>query len=84
MTGSAYAQSNVTLYGIIDSGLNYTNNVQTARTATGLAGGHQIAMIEGGSAGLQGSRWGLRGAKTLAADSKRSSSLKAASIATTA
>ncbi len=62
---SAYSQSNVTLYGIIDSGVNYTNNVQTAKTATGLTGGHQIAMIEGGSAGLQGSRWGLRGSEDL-------------------
>jgi predicted porin len=70
MTGSAYAQSNVTLYGIIDSGLNYTNNVQTAKTATGLAGGHQIAMIEGGSAGLQGSRWGLRGSEDLGGGTK--------------
>ncbi|REE07095.1 putative porin [Paraburkholderia sp. BL27I4N3] len=64
-TGFTYAQSNVTLYGIIDSGLNYTNNVQTAKTATGLKGGHQIAMIEGGSAGLQGSRWGLKGSEDL-------------------
>ncbi|REE19350.1 putative porin [Paraburkholderia sp. BL27I4N3] len=61
----AHAQSNVTLYGIIDSGVNYTNNVQTAKAATGLKGGHQIAMIEGGSAGLQGSRWGLKGTEDL-------------------
>jgi predicted porin len=61
----ANAQSNVTLYGLIDSGFNYTNNVQTARTASGLQGGHQFAMIEGGSAGLQGSRWGLRGTEDL-------------------
>ncbi|TDY23436.1 putative porin [Paraburkholderia sp. BL6665CI2N2] len=65
MPGVVHAQSNVTLYGIIDSGLNYTNNVQTARTATGLTGGRQIAMIEGGSAGLQGSRWGLKGTEDL-------------------
>jgi predicted porin len=61
----AHAQSNVTLYGIIDTGVNYTNNVQTAKTATGLKGGSQVAMIEGGSAGLQGSRWGLRGTEDL-------------------
>jgi len=61
----AHAQSNVTLYGLIDSGLNYTNNVQTARTASGLSGGRQIAMIEGGSGGLQGSRWGFRGTEDL-------------------
>jgi predicted porin len=59
------AQSNVTLYGIIDSGINYTNNVQKARTATGFTGGHQIAMIEGGTAGLQGSRWGITGTEDL-------------------
>jgi predicted porin len=61
----ASAQSNVTLYGLIDSGINYTNNVQTARTAAGPQGAHQFAMIEGGSAGLQGSRWGLRGTEDL-------------------
>lgn len=61
----AAAQGNVTLYGIIDSGLNYTNNVQTARMPSGLVGGRQFAMIEGGSAGLQGSRWGLRGVEDL-------------------
>jgi predicted porin len=59
IAGLAHAQSSVTLYGIIDSGVNYTNNVQTAKAVSGLVGGHQIAMIEGGSAGLQGSRWGL-------------------------
>ncbi|MEM5316361.1 porin [Paraburkholderia sp. JHI869] len=65
IAGFAHAQSSVTLYGIIDTGINYTNNVQTAKTASGLQGGHQIAMIEGGSAGLQGSRWGLRGTEDL-------------------
>ncbi|AMV48352.1 porin [Paraburkholderia caribensis] len=62
---STMAQDNVTLYGIIDSGLNYTNNIQSSRTASGFVGGRQVAMIEGGSAGLQGSRWGLRGTENL-------------------
>ena len=70
MAGAAYAQSSVTLYGIIDSGMNYTTNVQTARSATGPVGAHQIAMIEGGSAGLQGSRWGLKGTEDLGGDLK--------------
>ncbi|MDR8970487.1 Outer membrane porin protein [Burkholderia multivorans] len=39
--------------------------MQTARTAAGLVGGRHIAMIEGGSAGLQGSRWGLKGSEDL-------------------
>jgi predicted porin len=64
------AQSNVTLYGVIDSGINYTNNVQKSKTATGFTGGHQIAMIEGGSAGLQGSRWGITGTEDLGAGLK--------------
>ncbi|CAG9201731.1 Porin [Paraburkholderia tropica] len=70
ITGSAYssagsAQSSVTLYGVIDSGINYTNNIQKGKTANGFSGGHQIAMIEGGSAGLQGSRWGITGSEEL-------------------
>jgi predicted porin len=62
---ASHAQSNVTLYGVIDSGINYTNNVQKGRSANGFTGGHQIAMIEGGSAGLQGSRWGITGTEDL-------------------
>src|SRR5690348_13872530 len=65
MASAANAQSSVTLYGIIDSGVNYTTNVQTAHPAAGPLGAHQIAMIEGGSAGLQGSRWGLKGTEDL-------------------
>ncbi|MDN7179241.1 porin [Caballeronia sp. SEWSISQ10-4 2] len=61
----AHAQSTVTLYGAIDSGINYTNNVQIAQTGSSLVGGHQIAMLEGGAAGLQGSRWGFRGTEDL-------------------
>ncbi len=66
----ASAQNNVTLYGVIDSGVNYTNNVQTSRTASGLKGSKQFAMIEGGSAGLQGSRWGLKGTEDLGGNMK--------------
>ncbi|MBN3810079.1 porin [Paraburkholderia sp. Ac-20347] len=62
---ASHAQSNVTLYGVIDSGINYTNNVQKGKSANGFTGGHQIAMIEGGSAGLQGSRWGITGTEDL-------------------
>ncbi|MBN3851813.1 porin [Paraburkholderia sp. Ac-20340] len=62
---ASHAQSNVTLYGVIDSGVNYTNNIQKGKTANGFTGGHQIAMIEGGSAGLQGSRWGITGSEDL-------------------
>jgi predicted porin len=49
----AFAQSSVTLYGVIDEGFNYTNNVR---------GGH---VYELGSGFVQGSRWGLKGSEDL-------------------
>lgn len=50
---SASAQGNVTLYGVLDEGINYTNNV----------GGHsQVAMASGFP---HGSRWGLKGNENL-------------------
>ncbi|RQR67019.1 porin [Burkholderia sp. Bp9126] len=48
-----FAQSSVTLYGVIDEGLNYTNNVGT---------GHVYEMASGYA---QGSRWGLKGNEDL-------------------
>jgi predicted porin len=47
------AQSSVTLYGVIDEGLNYTNNT---------GGYHNIEMASGYG---YGSRWGLKGAEDL-------------------
>ncbi len=48
-----FAQSSVTLYGVLDEGLNYTTNV----------GGHsQVAMASGFP---NGSRWGVKGAEDL-------------------
>ncbi|MFP3244770.1 MAG: porin, partial [Paraburkholderia sp.] len=48
-----FAQSSVTLYGVIDEGFNYTSNV----------GGHAAYEMESGYA--QGSRWGLKGTEDL-------------------
>jgi predicted porin len=50
---SADAQTSVTLYGVIDEGINYTNNVGR---------GHVYELSSGFA---QGSRWGLRGAEEL-------------------
>jgi predicted porin len=49
----AHAQSSVTLYGILDTGVDFASNVQ---------GGHLYQMQSGVSAG---SRWGLKGAEDL-------------------
>jgi predicted porin len=51
--GAAHAQSSVTLYGIIDEGINYNSNMK---------GGRSYALQSGV---MQGSRWGLRGAEDL-------------------
>lgn len=53
-----FAQSSVTLYGVIDEGFNYTNNV----------GGKHDYELQSGYA--QGSRWGLKGAEDLGGGTK--------------
>lgn len=52
-TVSAMAQSSVTLYGVIDEGFDFTNNVR----------GSKAYELESGY--VQGSRWGLKGAEDL-------------------
>jgi predicted porin len=56
-SGSAFAQSSVTLYGLMDAGVTYTNNVSTS-TSHGAA----VQFISGSS---QGDRWGLKGSEDL-------------------
>ena len=53
IAGTANAQSNVTLYGLVDAGLAYANN----------AGGQKLYTASSGN--IQGSRWGLRGNEDL-------------------
>ena len=50
---AAHAQSSVTLYGLIDAGITYTNN----------QGGHSAWQATSGT--VNGSRWGLRGSEDL-------------------
>ncbi|MFK4448377.1 putative porin [Caballeronia udeis] len=51
--GAAHAQSSVTLYGIVDAGFVYANNI----------GGNKL--YEPSAGNLQGDRWGLRGTEDL-------------------
>jgi general bacterial porin, GBP family len=61
---AANAQSSVTLYGLVDTGLTYVNNVQAPTYGT--ANGPQRASFHGLTSGnLQESRWGLRGSEDL-------------------
>ncbi|WP_354683362.1 porin [Cupriavidus necator] len=53
--GGAYAQSSVTLYGVVDAGLEYNSN-------SGASGDNLFRMTSGNQSG---SRWGLRGVEDL-------------------
>ncbi|MFP3553994.1 porin [Paraburkholderia sp. SIMBA_049] len=56
IASSAFAESSVTLYGIIDQGIDYTNN----------SGGHSLWHMQDGTFdGTFGSRWGLSGSEDL-------------------
>lgn len=57
---SANAQSSVTLYGVVDASVLYTN--KTLNPATGESAGHQYSFTD---SGLSGSRFGMRGAEDL-------------------
>ncbi|MDF3836689.1 porin [Cupriavidus basilensis] len=54
-SAGAQAQSNVTLYGVIDTGIEYANNQP--------GGGHDVVRLT--TANVAGSRWGLRGVEDL-------------------
>ncbi|NIE87360.1 MULTISPECIES: porin [unclassified Burkholderia] len=54
---AAHAQSSVTLYGVIDAGITYTNKAATAS-------GHD-KLVKYGDGVAQGSRWGIRGSEDL-------------------
>ncbi|MGI4813129.1 MAG: porin [Janthinobacterium lividum] len=58
--GAAHAQSSVTLYGIIDAGLTYTNLQNTGPGVNNASHNFQAT-----SGNLYGSRWGLKGTEDL-------------------
>ncbi|WP_454752580.1 porin [Cupriavidus necator] len=59
-SSAAYGQSNITLYGVVDAGIEYANHQPN--------GGHDVVRMTPGN--LSGSRWGLRGIEDLGSDLK--------------
>jgi general bacterial porin, GBP family len=57
LSSSAFAQNSVTLYGMIDAGLMYTNNVSKS--------GAHGALFQATSGNINGSRFGIRGREAL-------------------
>jgi predicted porin len=60
----AHAQSAVTLYGIIDLGIDYANNVAAGNNGQ-LVPGSGAKLVQMQSGVTAGSRWGLRGSEDL-------------------
>jgi len=62
--GGAYAQSSVTLYGVVDAGVEYMNKAVTTTNGVPAAGkGNNLWALQSGN--QSGSRWGLRGVEDL-------------------
>nr|WKF59822.1 Outer membrane porin protein [Paraburkholderia busanensis] len=59
LASGAYAQSSVTLYGIVDAGIAYVHNAQSA------SGQNQSTLVKFSSGNVSGSRWGLKGTEDL-------------------
>ena len=64
LAGGAHAQSSVTLYGVVDLGIDYANNVVNASNGQAVAGsGGKLFQMQSGVP--LGSRWGLKGTEDL-------------------
>jgi predicted porin len=61
----AWAQSSVTLYGVVDPALVFVNNAQTGKVSGVLQGAHQYAMIDASTTSYAGSRFGFKGTEDL-------------------
>lgn len=67
-TSASWAQSSVTLYGIVSGDITVVNNAQSSATGNGghpVGAGKQVALLDSGSSGVTSSRWGLKGKEDL-------------------
>lgn len=68
-SSAAFAQSSVTIYGVIDISANYTTN-QNAKGDAVWSLGDSGAIGDAGQGAMSGSRWGLKGEEDLGSGSK--------------
>lgn len=66
LCGAAEAQSSVTLYGVIDTNVEYVNKVgEVPRSTNNFNSGQGQRVFRENAGGYSGSRWGLRGTEDL-------------------
>ncbi|MEO6921708.1 MAG: porin [Collimonas sp.] len=65
IAGAAQAQSSVTIYGIVDTGITYTNKVSTANAGTNGTSSATGSKFAVNSGIIQGSRLGFKGVEDL-------------------
>lgn len=68
--GAACAQSNVTLYGVLDTNIEYVNKMSPTAPGTPGFPGPSASKFAMNTGGLSGSRWGLRGEEDLGGGNK--------------
>lgn len=70
VTPTAFAQSSVSFYGIIDPALVYVSNAQTNKAGGILHGARQFSMQDASTSAYIGSRFGFRGIEDLGGGSR--------------
>ncbi|NPT59291.1 porin [Paraburkholderia elongata] len=65
LSSTTFAQSSVTLYGIVDPDVVFVSNAQTGKVSGALHGARQYSMLDGATSAYIGSRFGFRGAEDL-------------------
>lgn len=65
LTSTAFGQSSVSLYGIVDPAVVYVNNAQVNKAGGVLHGAHQFSMQDASTSAYIGSRFGFRGVEDL-------------------
>ena len=64
-SNNAWSQSSLTLYGLVDGGINFLSNAQTGKSQGALTGHSKVSIQDGTLGGLNASRFGILGTEDL-------------------